>query len=143
MYVSLVIQVFQYILSLISFSFFLLLKNHEDFAGKTFELAGPAEYSYKEVVEFVSDVTTLKIPLVDVPVKYAQMVGRLTENMISPILTEDMVNQMTENVVAVKNANCLTLSDLNIEPASMDKFAFDFLHRFRPGGHFTIVKGYH
>jgi hypothetical protein len=91
----------------------------------------------------VSDVTTLKIPLVDVPVEYARFAGRMMENMIAPVLSEDMVNQMTENIVAAKNEDYLGLSDLNIEPSSMDKFAFDFLHRFRPGGHFTIVKGYH
>ena len=37
----------------------------------------------------------------------------------------------------------MNLSDLGIEPVSMDKTAFDFLHRFRKGGHFVLAKGYH
>lgn len=37
----------------------------------------------------------------------------------------------------------LGLADLNIEAAAMDRVAFDFLHRFRPGGHFVLVEGYH
>ena len=36
-----------------------------------------------------------------------------------------------------------TLADLGVVPSSMDKYSFDFLHRFRPGGHFTMVQGYH
>jgi hypothetical protein len=35
------------------------------------------------------------------------------------------------------------LKDLNIEPMSMDKVAFEYLHRFRQGGHFTLAEGYH
>jgi hypothetical protein len=37
----------------------------------------------------------------------------------------------------------LGFEDLNIEPASMDKVAFEYLHRFRKGGHFVLVEGYH
>ena len=40
---------------------------YKDFEGKTFQLAGPAEYSYKEIIEFVSDVTAVKKPLIDLP----------------------------------------------------------------------------
>lgn len=123
---------------------FHIVNRHEEFAGKTFQLAGPAEYSTKEVVEFVSDITTLKKPLIDVPVSTAKFAGRAIEQLIAPVLTEDMVVQMTEdNVIRDNEKDWLTFSDLKMEPSSMDKVSFDFLHRFRPGGHFTIVKGYH
>jgi hypothetical protein len=59
-----------------------------------------------------------------------------------------MVLQMQENVLPKmmdnkNNNNWLTLKDLNIEPMSMDKVAFEYLHRFRQGGHFTLAEGYH
>lgn len=120
-----------------------MIYHHEEFQGKTFQLAGPAEYSYKEVVEFVSDVTLLKARLINVPVPVANMAAKVVQQLISPVLTEDMVKQMLEDNVAKEDPNLLTFEDIGIEPGSMDKLAFDFLHRFRPGGHFTLVKGYH
>jgi hypothetical protein len=97
----------------------------------------------KEVVEFVSDITTLKKPLVDVPLSAAKLTGRFVEQLISPVLTEDMVAQATEDNVERKGEQYLTLKDLKIEPSSMDKVSFDFMNRFRPGGHFVNVEGYH
>jgi NADH dehydrogenase (ubiquinone) 1 alpha subcomplex subunit 9 len=120
-----------------------LVNNHSTYAGATVQLCGPAEYTYKEVVEFVTDVTTVKKPLVDVPESAALFAGRFIQETVTPILTEDHVAQLKEDVVAVEGSSMLTMQDLGIEPQSMDKVAFDFLHRFRPGGHFTLVGGYH
>lgn len=53
------------------------------------------------------------------------------------------IAQLQENVLPRVDQQYLGLADLNIEPASMDRVAFDFLHRFRPGGHFVLVEGYH
>ena len=128
-----------------------IVYRHEEFRGKTFQLVGPAEYSYKEVVEFVSDVTTQKLPLVDVPLPLATAASKLMELAINPfnsssidyLVTPDMIAQMQEDVVEVPNSDMLGMKDLGVEPASMDKVAFDYLHRFRPGGHFTKVEGYY
>jgi hypothetical protein len=49
-------------------------QNYQAYEGRTFQLAGPAEYSYKELVEFVSDLTMNDTTLVDVPVSVAQKV---------------------------------------------------------------------
>lgn len=51
-----------------------ILEQHQTFAGKTFQLAGPAEYTYKEIAEFVGDVTTLNKSLIDVSESNALMV---------------------------------------------------------------------
>lgn len=97
----------------------------------------------KEVVEFVSDVTGVKKSLVDVPVSAAKLIAGLVEETIDPFLTKDMIDQLQEDVVAKEGAEFFGLADIDVESSSMDKFAFDYLHRFRPGGHFTVVKGYH
>ncbi len=79
----------------------------------------------------------------DVPAQSAQLVGKITEEFISPFLTTDMVAQLTENVIQLDNSDMLTFAELGVELSSMDRLAFDYLHRFRRGGHFTLAKGYH
>lgn len=112
--------------------------------GKTFQLVGPAEYSYKEVAEFVSDVTLMRCTLVDYPVPLANFVGGALDMGIAPLLSKDMVEQLQEDVLPIINDPALMgFKDLGIDATSMDKVAFDWLHRFRPGGHFNLVKGYH
>lgn len=115
----------------------------EEFEGKTFQFVGPADYTYKEVAEFVQDVILTRKPLIDVPINVASTAGKITEQFISPFFSQDLLAQMQENVVEKKNTDLLTLNDLQIEPSSMDRVAFDYLHRFRRGGHFTLAKGYH
>lgn len=122
---------------------FAITNRHEEFKGATFQLAGPAEYSYKEIAEFVQDVTTVKKPLVDIPEIVASAAGKLLDETIEPLLTPDQVIQMKEDCVLKNDKSLKTLHDLGIEPSSLDKYAFDFLHRFRPGGHFAQVEGYH
>lgn len=53
------------------------------------------------------------------------------------------VAQMMEDVLPRADKDWLTMADLDIQPASMDRVAFEFLHRFRTGGHFRLAKGYH
>lgn len=50
---------------------------------------------------------------------------------------------MMEDVLPRADKDWLTMADLDIQPASMDRVAFEFLHRFRTGGHFRLAKGYH
>jgi len=120
-----------------------MIRRHEEFAGKTFELSGPAEYTYKEAVEFVMDVTTLKTGLLDIPQPIAKLSARLIQELINPILTVDQISRMLEDNVASEDASLLRFKDVGVEATSMDKQAFEYLHRFRPGGHFPLVQGYH
>jgi len=119
-----------------------IVKHYDSLKGTSFQFTGPAEYSYKEIAEFVQDVTLLKNPLVDCPLPLARFMGRISENFITPVWTEDMVNQITENVTEKNDMPGLSML-LDQELGSMDRLAFDYLHRFRKGGHFTLVKGYH
>lgn len=113
------------------------------YEGKTFQFAGPAEYSYKEVVEFVADITTRPAYSLDIPVPIAKGMARILGQLINPVITEDEINRMLEDNILLDKPDLLTFETLGIVPASMDAKAFDYLHRFRPGGHFTQVAGYH
>lgn len=53
------------------------------------------------------------------------------------------IAQLREDVLPQLNKGYLGMQDLDLTPVSMDRVAFEFLHRFRPGGHFQLVKGYH
>ena len=70
-------------------------QNCDEFAGKTFQLAGPAEYTFKEVAEYVSDVTMVRSSLVDVPVPVASAVGSFVEQLVQPVLTADHVRSIS------------------------------------------------
>ena len=120
-----------------------IIKNHKKFAGKNFQLCGPAEYSYKEVVEFVSDLTTVKKPLVDMPIGVATFAASVLEYTMNPFLTRDGLLQMQEDSIASRDESLLGFDSLDMSPQSMDKVAFDYLHRYRPGGHFKLVSGYY
>lgn len=120
-----------------------IIYDWRDYEGKTFQFAGPSEYTYKEVIEFVSDVTTLKATMVNIPTPAAKTAAGLIEQLINPVITADQISQMLEDNIQLDNPELLTLNTLGIEPVSMDRLAFDYLHRFRPGGHFVKVEGYH
>ena len=120
-----------------------IVNRHKEFKGATFELAGPAEYTFREVTEYVQDVIASEKPVVSVPTGVAALAGSLLQNVVNPILTQDGVLQMTEDVLRSGDPGVHTFADLGMKPVSMDKVAFDYMHRFRPGGHFTQVEGYH
>jgi hypothetical protein len=120
---------------------------HEEFEGKDFHLAGPEEYTMKEIYEYVLDVADVKHKtFIDIPVPLASLIGKITKNRINPRWTDDFVHQLTEDNIlqpAAENDQFCTFADLNIEPVSLDKISFDYLHRFRYGGHFRKVAGYY
>eukprot|EP01032_Pedospumella_encystans_P010139 gene10139-11877_t len=58
-----------------------IVDRHDEFEGKTFQLVGPAEYSFKEVAEYVSDVTSVKKHLINVPTPLAAKVGSFVEQL--------------------------------------------------------------
>ena len=81
----------------------------------------------------------------------AVLAGRFVQELIAPMWTEDMVHQLLEDNILKATAeeeggggsSVLTFADLDMTPSRMDRHAFDYLHRFRKGGHFTLAKGYY
>jgi NADH dehydrogenase (ubiquinone) 1 alpha subcomplex subunit 9 len=73
----------------------------------------------------------------------ANMIQEANEKQFGPrkfeILTEEEARDM---IMGENKGHRFTFEDLNIEPMSMDKTAFDFLRRFRIGGKYNVVAGY-
>lgn len=126
----------------------------EKFEGKQVDCFGPSDYTYAELMEFVLDVALLEDARVwNVPKQYAKMSAELIQYQRDPPLTPDLVELMSEDYLPTMTADgykkqkgadkILTMEDLGVESTPIEKVAFNYLHRWRRGGHFTEAAGYH
>lgn len=104
--------------------------------GKTYELGGQESYTFKQLMQFVCDVTHRSPALIDIPFRAAMVIGALTElSPLPPVLTRDQVRLLKyDNLVS---GQALTFSHLSIHPASIDAIVPPYLSRFikyAPGG---------
>lgn len=122
-----------------------IINGYKEFAGKTFELAGPDVYTHREVVEFVADLTTLRPDMLNVPYPLLAVAAELVNYTIEPFISRDKLVRLTEDNVLTPStsSDVLNFDAVGIVPASMEAHAFDYMHRFRPGGHFRLVEGYY
>jgi len=120
-----------------------IINGYANLEGETFVLAGPEEYTYREIVEFVMDLTGNHTSMVDVPTPFISGFAGLYEKWVQPVFTADLVKRMSEDNVFLPYDNLRTFADLGIVPGSMEEHAFDYMHRFRQGGHFKMVEGYY
>ena len=131
--------------------------------GQTFYLQGEHTYSYKELAEYVIEqINRPNTQFVDLPLKYAQIVGRAVELLPNPLVTRDLFNLMTEDQVGklhngahLKVERCNRrhlfsadaskpgLAALGLSPASFESKAFNFLYKYRSGGHFVDPNAAH
>jgi NADH dehydrogenase (ubiquinone) 1 alpha subcomplex subunit 9 len=109
-------------------------------AGQVFNLSGEQSYTTKEVAEYVMQQTQHGKPLVDVPLPVARLAGRLINNLPNPYLNEDQVLLQLEDAPGVRDGE-LGLRDLGFTKISeFEQTAYNFLFRFRRGGHFVDAK---
>lgn len=122
------------------------------FEGRTIDCFGPEDYTYEELAKFVYDVTTQDPNIVPLPKSIMKTVAGGVQYMGRPMLTPDMMELWSEDFLPrmtqeeydaqlVKD-KVFTLKDLGIEAVPIEKLAFNYLHRFRKGGHFALTKGY-
>jgi uncharacterized protein YbjT (DUF2867 family) len=110
--------------------------------GKTYELGGPAVYTFKDLMRFILRETGRKRLLIPMPFFIAslnafflQMPAMLLP--VAPVITMDQVRLlMTDNVVS---GGALTFSDLGIEPQAVEAIVPGYLWRFHPKGQFGAV----
>lgn len=122
------------------------------FEGKEIHCFGPADYTYKELAEFVYDITSQQNNKSthwskSMVKMYASLGNPMSR---SPWITPDLVERWSEDCVQPmsdeeyeKETDILSLKSFGIEPTPVEKIAFSYLHRFRKGGHFLLAEGYH
>ncbi len=108
--------------------------------GKTYELGGPAVKSFKELLNYVLEVTMRKRLLLPLPFPLASLMGTIAGILPNPALTSDQVELLKhDNVVsAAAEAEGRTLPGLGIAARSIESVVPSYLYRYRKAGQFTV-----
>ena len=116
--------------------------------GAVYELGGPEQRSFAEVMRFVLDTTGRRKPLVSLSFPAASGIARVTEGVkrlslgLFPAtldMTRDQVELLkSDNVVsAAATREGRTLQGLGIQPQSFESFVPRYLGRFRKTGQYA------
>jgi len=106
--------------------------------GTVYELGGPEVRTFKELMQYVLDVTERSRLLIPLQFALAKAQATFLQLLPKPLLTPDQVELLkTDNIVsAVAEAEGRTLSGLGIEPVAMESIVPSYLWRFRKTGQF-------
>ena len=112
----------------------------KDNFGKIYEIGGPKIFTFKEMIESIMQAIGKKRLIIQMPMPLAKIQSAITDLLpFPPILTRDQCEILSEQDNIVSN-NHLTLKDLNIEPADVEKAMIKWLVRFRDRGQFSLGK---
>ena len=101
---------------------------------KIYELAGPENYSFKELMEILLIEIKKKRFLISIPFGFAKFQSYFLQMMPNPLLTPDQVELLKyNNIVSGDNA---TLKDLGITGTPIKSILPKYIYRFRTGGQF-------
>jgi len=108
-------------------------------AGRTFELGGPAVWSFEDILKYILRETKRERMLAPLPFFAARAIGSLAQITavvgIPPVLTRDQVVLLeTDNVVA---EGAEGLAALGVQPTGLEAIAPGYLWRYRRGGQFA------
>jgi uncharacterized protein YbjT (DUF2867 family) len=101
--------------------------------SETYELGGPAIYTFKQLMEIMLRETDRRRLLVPIPFAIATLKAFFLQFLPGPLLTPDQVTLLkSDNVVTGPR----TLATLGIAPASVEAEVPAYLWRFRPKGQY-------
>ena len=106
--------------------------------GQIYELGGPEIVNFREIYELIFKYTGRKKALISLPFFWAKIEAGLLSLMPKPLLTPDQVESLKTDTVVAKDA--LTLSDLGVNPTTMEMILPRYLERYRAGGKFSEKK---
>jgi uncharacterized protein YbjT (DUF2867 family) len=106
--------------------------------GTTYEVGGPEVRSFKELMEYVLEVTERRRLLLPIPFALAKLKAMFLQYLPTPLLTPDQVELLrSDNVVsAAASSEGRNLIGLGIEPTAMEVVVPSYLWRFRKTGQF-------
>ncbi len=103
--------------------------------GRTYELGGPATYSFKELMQLILRETGRRRVLMPVPFSIAFLKATFLQLLPKPLLTVDQVKLLKkDNVVS---ATAPGLADLGITPTSAEAVIPSYLWRYRAKGEYA------
>ena len=101
---------------------------------KIYELGGPENYSFKELMEILLVEIKKKRFLMPIPFSVAKFQSYFLQMMPNPILTPDQVEMLKYNNVV--SGDHSTLNDLGITGTAIQSILPKYIYRFRTGGQF-------
>jgi len=99
-----------------------------------YELGGPENYSFKELMEILLLEIKKKRLLISVPFGFAKFQSYFLQIMPNPLLTPDQVELLKYNNII--SGDHLTLKDLGITGTTIQNILPKYIYRFRTGGQF-------
>lgn len=101
-------------------------------AGKTYELAGPRIYTFRQLMEILLREIGRKRLLLPLPFPIAGLMGAVMQYLPMPQLTLDQVRLLKRDNVA--GAGALGLAQLGIAPTALEGVLPTYLDKFRKRG---------
>ena len=106
-----------------------IIASPASYAGKVFELGGPAIYTFREILTYMLQVTGQRAILLPVPFPIAKIIGFFGAFLPTPPLTVDQVRNLScDNIVG---AQSLGLHTLGITPTPMQNIVPSYLAKYR------------
>jgi len=102
--------------------------------SKIYELGGPKNYSFKELMEILLIEIRKKRFLITIPFGVAKFQSYFLQIMSKPILTVDQVELLKHN--SITSGDYPVLKDLGITGTSIQSILPKYIYRFRTGGQF-------
>ena len=107
-------------------------------AGQTYELGGPAIFTFRELMEILLAEIERRRLLIPVPFVAADLLGALGDlaaGVVAPPITSDQVRLLrTDNVVSGQHPG---LAELGITPTTLEAVLPSYLYRYRRGGQYA------
>jgi len=102
--------------------------------AKIFELGGPKDYSFKELMKIL--LTEIKKEKLLIPISYklAKFQSYFLQMLPNPILTPDQVEMLKYNNIV--SGDYPTLDNLGINGTAIESILPKYIYRFRSGGQF-------
>ena len=107
------------------------LKNSET---EIYELGGPENYSFKELMEILLKEIKKKRFLLPIPFGFAKFQSYFLQMLPNPLLTPDQVELLKYNNIV--SGDYPTLKDLGITGTPIQNILPKYIYRFRAGGQF-------
>ena len=101
---------------------------------KIYELGGPENYSFKELMEILLTEIKKKRFLIPIPFGFAKFQSYFLQMLPNPLLTPDQVELLKHHNIV--SGNHPTLKDLGITGTPIQNILSKYIYRFREGGQF-------
>lgn len=106
-------------------------------AGRTYELAGPRIYTFRDLLKLMLSEIGRARALVPLPFALASLKAAFLQLLPVPPLTVDQVRLLKRDNVAGGNAP--GLAELGIQPVAVEAMLPTYLDRYRPRGHYSTT----